>query len=59
LVVEALDRLDGKFQEFSYDKILHDKYIGLFKKGHYSYEAASRIGVCFLRRHKDLLGLTI
>ncbi len=52
LVSEMLDRLDGKYLETETDRALHERYLALLKPGHYSYGAASRIGLGFLRRHQ-------
>ena len=54
-----LDRLEGKFEETEADRFLHERYMLLFKPGHYSYGAASRVGLAFLRRHQDLLSRDI
>ena len=55
LVTEMLDRLDGTFTEHEDDQALHARYMSLFKPGHYSYEACSRVCIGFLRRHRHLL----
>ncbi len=55
LAQEILDRLDGLFIENEEDKQLHEAYMSLFKPGHFSYGAVSRIGIAFLRKHKHLL----
>ena len=54
MVTEMLDRLDGKFISHDEDEILHSRYMSLFKPGHYSYGAVSRVSIAFLRRHKLL-----
>lgn len=58
LAVEMLDKLEGRFIESEEDKKLHADYISLFKPGHYSYGAMSRVCIGFLRRYKHLLNLT-
>jgi len=55
LVSEMIDRLDGRFIETETDSKLHAAYLSLFRPGHYSYGADSRVGLGFLRRHRDLL----
>lgn len=55
LASEMLDRLDGRFIESEEDAKLHASYLSLFKPGHYSYGANSRICLGFLRRHRNLL----
>lgn len=57
LVTEMLDRLDGRFAETPDDQLLHAAYLSLFRPGHYSYGAVSRICLGFLRRHRNLLPL--
>ncbi len=54
LVTEMLDRLDGNYVEVEADRLLHERYMAFLKPGHYSYGAASRIGLAFLRRHQAL-----
>jgi putative glycosyltransferase (TIGR04372 family) len=51
LVLEMLDRLDGKFVETAEDRNLHTAYMNLFRPGHYSSGATSRVCVEFLRKH--------
>jgi putative glycosyltransferase (TIGR04372 family) len=55
LVVEMLDLLQSKFVETAEDRELHQRYIGLFRPGHYSYGAASRVCIAFLRKQRLLL----
>jgi putative glycosyltransferase (TIGR04372 family) len=55
LASEMLDRLEGRFVATSEDSKLHDAYLSLFRPGHYSYGADSRLCLGFLRRHRDLL----
>ena len=55
LVSEMMDRLDGRFIETEEDSKLHEAYLSLFKSGHYSYGANSRVCLGFLRRHQALL----
>ena len=56
LVIEMLDRLEGLFIETKEDAQLHEAYRSLFKPGHYSYGANSRLCLGFLRRHRNLFG---
>ena len=55
LVREMLDRLDGCFEEDPEDECLRQQFGQLFRPGHYSYGAASRIGILFLRKYRHLL----
>lgn len=55
LVCEMLDRLEGKFVESLEDKQLHARYMSLFMPGHYSYDAASKVCLAFLRKYQYLL----
>ncbi len=55
LMREMLDRLDGQYRETEADKLLHERYLSLFKPGHYSYGAVSRVGLEFLQRYQDLI----
>jgi putative glycosyltransferase (TIGR04372 family) len=55
LVSEMLDRCQGQFLETEEDTKLLEAYLSLFKPGHYSYGANSRVCLGFLRRHRDLL----
>ena len=57
LVSEMMDRIEGRFVETEADLRLHVAYLALFKPGHYSYGANSRLCLGFLRRHRDLLEL--
>jgi len=55
LVNEMLDRLDGVFVESAEDQQRHAAYMALYRPGHYSYGAGSRVGLVFLRKHQNLL----
>lgn len=55
LVAEMLDRLQGKFVETDEDRELQQRYMSLFRPGHYAYAAASRVGAAFLRKYQYLL----
>lgn len=55
LVMEMLDRLDGRHVETDEGSALHADYIKLFRPGHYSWGATSRICTAFLVRHYELL----
>lgn len=52
---EMLDMLDGGLKYTPDDVALHDSYMSLFNPNHYSYGAASRISINFLRKYKSLL----
>lgn len=56
LIIEMLDRLEGRFFETEDDRKLQQLFLTLFRLGHYSYETTSHIGTLFLRRHRNLLG---
>ena len=55
MTIEMLNRLDGKFVLDSDEEELHSRYLALFKPGHYSYGATSRVCAAFLRNNKYLL----
>ncbi|MDO8788014.1 MAG: TIGR04372 family glycosyltransferase [Sulfuritalea sp.] len=55
LVVEMLELLNPKFVETDEGRALHQRYISLFRFGHYSYGAASHVSIEFLRKHQLLL----
>lgn len=59
MVMEMMERLAGQFVEHAGDRDLHDQYMALFRPGHYSWGAVSRVGLDFLRRHKSLFATTI
>lgn len=56
LMVEMLDVLEGREIYSEEDKKLQAAYLKLFREGHFSFGAASRIGRQFLRKHRGLLG---
>ena len=55
LAVEMLDSLAGEPEREAADEQLQEQFHGLFRPGHYSYGAGSRIGRDFLREHGRLL----
>ena len=55
VTVEMLERLEGRFVAHPGDEALHSAFMALLRPGDYSYGAASRVGIAFLRQHKDLL----
>ena len=55
LLGEALDRIDGRAVYDHADRVRQQRYLALFRPGHYSYGAPSRVGRDFLRRHEELL----
>lgn len=57
LAREMLDRLEDKFIESKDDAQLHAQYMSLFKPGHYSYGAASKVSIAFLRNYQYLLSV--
>lgn len=55
LANEMMDRLDGTATNAETDECLQDAFRSLFRDGHYTYGAASRIGRDFLRKYSHLL----
>ncbi len=55
MVMEMMERLEGTFAERHGDDALRAQYMALFRQGHYSWGAASAVGIDFLRRHSNLL----
>ena len=55
LVLEMMDRLEGKFVESPEDAELQARFRALMRPEHYSWHSAGRIGAAFLRRHRHLL----
>ena len=55
MTLEMLDRLEGRFVVSAEDEHLHSQYMALFQPGDFSYGAASRVSLAFLRRHSNLL----
>lgn len=55
LVVEMLELLNPTFVETDEGLALHQRYMSLFRFGHYSYGAASHVCIEFLRKHQLLL----
>jgi putative glycosyltransferase (TIGR04372 family) len=55
LVLEALGRIAGTFTPTPGDEDLHRRFIALFRPGDYAFGAASRVGLDFLRRNRDLI----
>jgi len=54
LVVEMLERLDGKFTETNADRQLSSNFDNLLQPGHYCYGTKSKVATTFLRRYKYL-----
>lgn len=54
VVLEMLERLDGRAVYDAADDARQDAFRALFTDGHYSYKAGSRIGRDFLRQHMPL-----
>jgi putative glycosyltransferase (TIGR04372 family) len=55
LTLEMLDRLEGRFIETEEDCKRHQSYLALFRPGHYSYGADSRVGLAFLKKYGDFI----
>jgi putative glycosyltransferase (TIGR04372 family) len=55
LAVEMLDSLGGTLQRTAEDEARQEAFRRLLTPRHYTYGARSRIGMMFLRQHKDLL----
>lgn len=55
LALEMLERCRGKVAYTLEDEVLQKHFQSLFRKGHYSFGADSRIGRGFLRRNADLI----
>lgn len=55
LACEMLDRLDGLATYTEADDQRQDSFRSLFRPGHYTYGAASRVGRDFLRNYSHLL----
>ena len=55
LAIEMIERLDAVFLASEEGQQRHAKYMSLFRPGHYSYGAVSRVGTRFLQQHRDLL----
>lgn len=53
--IEALQRIEGKFNETPEDIILQKKFKKLLKPHHYGYKTAGFISTTFLRKYKNLL----
>jgi putative glycosyltransferase (TIGR04372 family) len=55
LVIEMMERLEGRAKYTDEDERLQDAFRRRFRPNDYSYGSAARIGRDFLRRHADLL----
>jgi len=55
LVLEMIDRLEGRLSYSVEDEARQRRYKGLFRPGHYSHGGACRMGRSFLAKHEDLL----
>jgi putative glycosyltransferase (TIGR04372 family) len=55
LIVEALDRLDGKATYTAEDEARQTRFKALMRPGHYSYGAPSSVGRDFLRKYERFL----
>lgn len=55
LVMEMLDKIDGKIIYTDEDNVLQERFKSLMNPSHYSYRSASRIGRDFLRKYTFLL----
>ncbi len=55
ITLEMFARLEGIMSVSQEDECLHQRYLALMQPQHYSYGAASRISLDFLRRHSALL----
>jgi putative glycosyltransferase (TIGR04372 family) len=55
VVLEMLDRLDGRTAAYEADEPLQATYRALLRPMHYCYDATSRLGARFLQRHRTLL----
>jgi putative glycosyltransferase (TIGR04372 family) len=56
LVVEMLDRLDGKFSQLDDDDRRSQRFRSLFRDNHYAVDSCARNGALYLRKHAFLLG---
>ncbi len=55
VVIEMLDRLDGKIQYSDEDERMQEDFKSLMNPSHFSYGAISRVGRDFLRKYQYLL----
>ena len=55
LVVEMIDRIEGKSAAYADFELLQWRFKSLLRPTHYCYASASRIGARFLSRHQELL----
>lgn len=55
LVVEILDRLEGRVDEYAATEPLQVRFRSLLRPEHYCFGSPARIGTRFLARHRDLL----
>lgn len=55
LAVEMMDRLEGSIDYTEEDQELQDRFVSLFKPGHYTYGAGGRVGREFLRKYYNFI----
>ena len=55
LVIEMLDRIEGRHVPAPEDGDLQRRFMALLRPGHNGYGAASRLGAAFLRHYAHLL----
>jgi len=55
LALEMLGRCEGSVVYTPEDEVLQKRFQGLFREGHYSFGAASRVGRDFLQKHADII----
>jgi putative glycosyltransferase (TIGR04372 family) len=58
LVIELLDRIDGKSVYTKEDERLQERFKSLMNSSHYSYGSPARVGRDFLRKYSHLLDHT-
>jgi putative glycosyltransferase (TIGR04372 family) len=55
LVVEMLERLDGRFSDLDDDRQRLQRFRWLLQHNHYAVDSCARVGALFLRKHAYLL----
>lgn len=55
LAIEMLEQCQGRAVYTPEDELLQKRFQALFRKGHYSYGAASRAGRDFLRKYAEII----
>ncbi len=55
LLIEQLDRIDGKFKDDADDISRQEKFRSYLKPGHYSFQSQSKISSVFLKKYQHLL----